>query len=322
MLIRIYKANNPALGFSLLFIAAALWLPSILSGKEFIYYCASPLSKFFSLYGLFSKIISILLIFSGAILLNITIHQFHLLKNQSYLPGLLYVLLMSCIPETLCFHPVVLANLFLILALRRGFQMLGDVNGSSAAFDSALFVSVASLFYFPSALFVVFVWISLATFRSFSIRDWFISCTGLILPYLFTAIYYYCFGNKESFFSDYIFPGFQTDGPAEIYFLKSFYVLAAFLFIVLLISLSPLFAEMARNKASIRSGFRLFLWFTALSVISFVMAPAGNIFHFCFAAIPLSIIFSNMFLNIRQGLSEIIFSILIIIMVIYQWNYF
>ena len=327
MLIRIFKVNNSILIVGLLLVASAFWIPSFFCEKETVF-SGSPMPfyslicSFFSTNKILSASVSIILIVTEAVLLNLIIQQFHLLKNQTYLPALVYVVLMSSIPEVLLLHPVLFANLFLILALKRSFGLLGNTNASSAAFDSAFFVSIGSLFYFPSILFLIFVWIALAAFRSFSSRDWLIAIIGIFVPYLFAGVYFFWFDESRQFWSETIFQPIINKVSNEIIFLKSFYAFLIFLSLMIVFSIPSFLSEMGRNKAVIRSGLRLFIWFGFFSVLSFFIATANALFHFCFAAIPLSIIFSNMFLNIKPVFSEIIFTLFLLLIIIYQLNYF
>lgn len=278
--------------------------------------------KFFSFNKIVSSLISILLIITGALLLNFFIQQFHLLKNQSFLPALLYTVLMCSFPENLFLHPVLFGNLFLILSLKRCLDLSANAGSLHTAFDSAFLISIGSLFYFPLIIFSVFILISLVSFRSFSLRDWLIAFIGIMLPYLFLSVYYYWFDELDFFWSEKILSSISnSDGNAN-HPLKSFYALLIFLSLIFLISLPAYFSEMGKNKASIRSSLRLFIWLFVLSFLSYFIARGNSFFHFSLAAIPLSVIFSNRFLNSKNVFAEIIFSFLIFFIIIYQLNYF
>lgn len=266
--------------------------------------------------------VSILLLVGEAILLNVTVSKFHLIKGQNYLPALIYVFLMCSLPEILFLHPVLFANLFLIFAIKRCFDLLGSANASSVAFDSAFFVSLGSLFYFPAIVFLLLILIALFAFRPFSLRNWLIAVLGISIPYLFAAVYFYWFDESRHFWIELILQPIINKSISAFSFLKSFYALIIFLVLLIMFSIPPLLIEMRRNKASIRSGLRLFIWFGVLSILSFVIAPGNILYHFCFAAIPLSIIFSTFFINIKSVLAESIFSFFILLIVIYQLNYF
>lgn len=327
MLIRIFKANNPVSGFFLLVIAALLWLSFLLSKTEIAF--AGTAMPFYSLIlsflpanKFFSASFSILLIVVEGLLLNFIIQQFHLLKNQTYLPALVYVVLMSSLPETMFIHPVLFANLCLIPALKRCLDLSGETPASSAAFDSAFLVSVGSLFYFPAILFLVFVWISLVAFRPFSFRAWIIALIGICIPYSFTTVYFYWFGEANQFWQETIIDPLLNKVSGEVTFLKSFFAFIIFLLLAILFSIPSFLSEIRRNKASIRSGLRLFIWFGLIAVLSYFLTSSYALYHFSLAAIPLSIIFSNMFLNSKPVLSEIIFTMLLFFIFIYQINYF
>ena len=282
----------------------------------------SMVQSFLSAYKIIAGIISILLIATEAVLLNFILQEFHLLKSQTSLPTLIYTVLMCSFPENLFLHPVLLGNLFLIFSLKRCLDLSTNKNAISAAFDSGFLISIASFFYFPCILFLFFVWVSQLAFRSFSFREFILAFAGVCIPYLFAGVYFYWFDELSFFWSEKILSSVSNSVTNTTHNLKSFYVLLIFLGIMFVISVPAFFREMGKNKASIRSSFRLFLWFFVLAFLSFLIALPNSFFHFSLAAIPLSILFSNLFLNSKNVFSEIIFSFLIFFIIIYQMNYF
>lgn len=327
LLIRIYKANNPLLGFALIFIAFLLWLPSFFTERSIVFQGAamplySAIPSVLISNKMLSSAISILLIAAEAFLLNFIVQQFHLQRNQTWLPGLVYAILMSALPEALMLHPVIFANLFLILAVKRGFDLSANTNAASAAFDSAFLISIGSLFYFPVALFLFFTWLSIFAFRAFSLREAIIAVVGFSVPYFFAATYFYLMDESAFFWKDTILIPLISKMPVEHNMLSSFYVLLAMLALMIVLSVAPFLNEMSRNKAGIRNGLRLFIWFGLFATIGFFMAPSWSVVHFCLAAIPLSIIFSTMFFQQKPAFSETVFSLLLMVIIIYHLNYF
>lgn len=327
MLIRIFRANNLGLGFGLLVVASALWLPAVLNGREIAFSgVPMPLYSFFlsvfSPSGILPSFFSVLLIIGEGLLLNFIVQKSHLLRSQTFLPALTYVVLMSSLPDIMLFHPVLFANLFILFSIRRIFDLLGNANSSSVAFDSAFFISVASLFYFPCVLFLIFIWISLVSLRAFSLRDWMIAGLGFLIPYLFAGVYYFWIGETAGFWSETVLQPVFNKIQNEVIFLKSLIAFLVFLSLLVMISIPSFLSEMGRNKAAIRISLRLFIVMGFFAVLSYFLSSSNSLFHFCLAAVPLSIIFSNTFLNVKPVFSEILFSLFILLIVIYQLNYF
>lgn len=327
MLIRIFKANSLTLIITLPFIAVLLWLGMILRGTPAEMHGATMPFYGWALWltqlnPAIAPVVSILLVVAEAVILNVLAQQFHLLRNQTFLPALLYVIMMCSFPEILFLHPVLFANLFILFALKRCLDLSSNTNSLSVAFDSAFLIGIGSLFYFPVIVFLFFVLVSLALFRSFSLREWIIAALGLLLPYLFIGVYYYWYDALDVLWKEKIVGSFSIGDNSAGITLKSYYTLAGYLILLLIISIPNYISEMGRNKASIRSSLRLFIWLLVLSAVSWLMAPPNALFHFCLAAIPVSILFANFFLNTGRAFAEIVFALLIILIITYQLNYY
>lgn len=86
---------------------------------------------------------------------------------------------------------VILANFFILLALRRIFSIHSLRDVKQKIFDAAFWILIASLFHFWSILFIVLLYFAILRFVSVDYRNWFIPFIALfsvsILFYTYTV---------------------------------------------------------------------------------------------------------------------------------------
>src|ERR1039457_5611935 len=136
-------------------------------------------------------LLSFILIFCEALLIYHIVEKNEITETKSYLSAIVYIVLMSLQPEMLSLHPIVIANLFMLLALHKLMQTYRKETAYSEAFDSGFFISLAALFYIPSLIFILLLWIGLVIIRPFVWREWLISFIGILLPCVFLVFYYF-----------------------------------------------------------------------------------------------------------------------------------
>ena len=235
MLINSFKSLKPSSLGLLLVIAIGLWLFSLFGVQPPSFVRPAPLYSLV-LYWLgnhyyLTLLISLALVITEAMMLNTLIIEHQLLSRRTYLPALLYVLLMSSIPETLNLHPFLFCNFFLIKTLNRLFSAYKKDLVSTTYYDAGLFLGIAVLFYYPLIFLFPIVFISLILFRSFKWNEWAIAILGHITPYLFLFTYAYYTGNLNNILAD--IPSFSflfSDFPIRVR--PSFIVLAITLLVL------------------------------------------------------------------------------------------
>jgi hypothetical protein len=64
-------------------------------------------------------LLSFILILCEALLINYIVEKNEIIDTTTYLPALVYIILMSLQPEMFSLHPIIIANLFILLALHQ-----------------------------------------------------------------------------------------------------------------------------------------------------------------------------------------------------------
>ena len=118
------------------------------------------------------QFITLLICFFSLFLLNFIIRKNRLTKINTY-PILLFSCLIILIPAVFSETNLLLANLFLLLSLRRILSLTSEKNLEKKILDASIWISIASLFYFWSILFFIILIIALFQRGIKTIRYWF-----------------------------------------------------------------------------------------------------------------------------------------------------
>lgn len=135
---------------------------------------------------------SLLITFFNGFLLAQLNNKYTLIRNRTFLPVLIYLLMISVwimIQNLVCVHMATLLfllSLFMILGVYRNRQ------ASAAAFSGSFLISLAGFFVFPFTFLIPVYWIGLIQMRGFSLKTFLASVFGFINPWiLYFAVKYY-----------------------------------------------------------------------------------------------------------------------------------
>ena len=93
------------------------------------------------------------------------------------------------LPEALLNSKILLANLFVLLALRRIVSLRTQKDIKKKLFDAAFWITVASLLYFWSALFFILIFAALILYTILDVKNWMIPFVGLLSVLIIAASY-------------------------------------------------------------------------------------------------------------------------------------
>lgn len=129
----------------------------------------------------------------GFLVISLFLTQFivqknRLVKDNAYVP-LLYVSFLIMFPATLLNLKIVIANFFILLALRRLFSLHSLKSPQEKLFDASLWILVAALFHFWSLFFLILLFFAVAFYVGRDYRNWFIPIVALFVVFIFLSIY-------------------------------------------------------------------------------------------------------------------------------------
>lgn len=320
MFVKFFNTNNPLILIIIPIISGLFWLnvfisPSAIPTPTDIIPLYKSIFLILEGHNRLNTILAYLLVFTEGFIINYIVNRDKLFLSTSYLPAMLFILLMSAVKQLQNMTPVLIAIFFLIFTIKQIFDIYDKEKAYSQIFKIGFFISVASLFYLPALFFVVLVFISFIIFKIFKWREWFIFFIGLITPYLYTAVYWFWNDKLEKtifLYSDY----FKTINFGIHKFNTHIYILITISGILILLAISKILNEVREKLIKIRLSYYVIIWFLIVSVF---FAFAGNVkqaYFFQFIFIPLSIILSNYIQHIKKTyIRDIIFFIFLLLII-------
>ncbi|MBK5213969.1 MAG: hypothetical protein JJE55_09960 [Flavobacteriaceae bacterium] len=130
----------------------------------------------------------IILSVMSMLLLDFIIRKNHLTKNNTFVI-LFFTCFMVMLPVIFLQPKILLANAFLILALRRIMSLHSDKNSSKKILDAGFWITVASLFYFWSLLLFVPLWIAILQKPNSNYKQMLVPITGFLAVLLINTAY-------------------------------------------------------------------------------------------------------------------------------------
>ncbi|MDD5508081.1 MAG: hypothetical protein PHD25_07085 [Bacteroidales bacterium] len=266
-------------------------------------------------------VFAFLLVAIQAVIINSSLINHKIITRNTLLPFLIYFVLMSYSPDVQTVHPVLIANLFLILALNLNLSIYLKPEPYKEIFNSTFFISLASLFYLPALVFLILVWISLLVYRISSLREWIITISGLLAPYLFIAFYYYWTDSFGVFLQDYIGSMFGFH-PFHIAFTKpllgeTYILLGVIMAMLLIIGFVKISLETTEKVITVRKRMNVIIFWVFITLVSFLWASDHLLIHACMLAIPACILISYFFSGIRRiAVAEIFFTMIILLIAV------
>jgi hypothetical protein len=137
------------------------------------------------------NIVACLMIYFHVLLLNYIFTKHKIARETTMFSGVFYTLFVSLVVDNNALLPVLVANTFMLLALKNILNTLKNNQATSYIFTSGFMIGVASLFYSPYFTFIVFGVISLLQLRSFKILEKLQFFIGIFIPYYFLFAYRY-----------------------------------------------------------------------------------------------------------------------------------
>jgi len=317
MLIQFFKNNNPSAFISLSLLALVLWVNGFVLHQNIE--AEQQISLFapfnFHFYPPFvSVLLALLLVLGEAFLLNFLVNKYEILSKPSFLPALLYIILMSMDNSMFTLHAAIVANFLILLIIYVFMESYRKEAAFSNAFDVGALYSIASLFYSPIITLLPVLGIGLFILRPFNWREWIICFIGICIPYLFIIAYYFLNGELNYFFSK---PFFYLAPTSLTHYSSSLLTVFSIVFLILLLSLGKVANNIRGGSQKKSKGTLLFIWITLFSLLSLYMVPSLSCNYFSLLIIPVSFFCAEYLSGVRKKWwSEFLFAILFISIIV------
>lgn len=321
-MLRIIKLKSPIVFILILITLFSMWMPKILYPSLIKYDISkvNPLSIFYNLYSFIKDyywleiFLSTVLILVQAIALNQIIKDKDISPQNNYVPVFLYVLLISSFNDLLTLSPVLIANTMILISINKIFNFYENEN-ILTVFNVAIFISIASIFYFPFVLMLFLILISIWVYRLLHWRIFIVSIMGFLLPYVFLFCYYFWFDQVELYIKYFL----QYDITLTFNILslqKEFLYVSILLLLFVFVSIIKILLEQKEKKIKIRKRYLILIWMFLLSIGSLFISKHSSFTKYIVFSIPVTVFFTNYLLLIKnKWISEFVFLCLISIFI-------
>ncbi len=300
----IKKNHSPAI-FLILLVAVIPWVKTLFSNTPGIYVEGetSVLYDYVSGIlggadcGIICKLLALAMVFVQAILINAVTNRYRLITNKSFLPGLLYLLLIANMPNLHMLHAILFGNCLIILSWMLVVNIFNQSENNKTVFNAAFILGIASLFYPLHIYFLLLIFAAIWISNTESLRTFIIAIIGFATVwYLYLSINYLLNGSLPLKGINIGFRNQAFNFSSKTYY---FYALIIFLILLFVGSFPIILSHITSNKIFIRRNIQLlFVWlFIAIMLLLISTAHEEIIYEL---AIPFSIFMTIAFVNIKN----------------------
>lgn len=189
-----------------------------------------------------SKVLVLIFISINAIFLNFIFNTFEFFERLTYIPSVLYILILFLFPTSLQFNEIVIAHLFFLLSFYQLLKLRQNEDARNFAFLSGFFLGIAISFIPAFFVALLIILIGIFTIRPFNLRE-------LILPLAGIGVIFFWL---YLFVPDFSLNNIQFESNYNISEVNSTfqYVVLCFLGLYLLFALKRMIDS--RRKSSVR----------------------------------------------------------------------
>ncbi|RLD77501.1 MAG: hypothetical protein DRJ10_11835 [Bacteroidetes bacterium] len=320
MVLRFFKGFQPANLILIVLITIIFWFKVFFDSTNsglFISENALPLYQL--IVELFSyinssflnKLIALILVFIQAFLVTAISNQYSLIGHRSYMPILLFVLIILNFDNSLQIQAIYFANILFLIAWIKIKKAQGKQQAMSNYFDASLLIGLASLFYFNFIYLVLILWANILISRPGSFKEFSMALFGTLTTwYLFLSLYFIAYGNTYNVLNLFSFTLSFSDIaqlPTSVQIAGSFFVLLIF------IANLTLFKYYVSLNINIRNNLKLFFSLFILTVLINLFTNSSTELIYIIA-VPACLFLSLFFINLKSKLlGNILFVIMFII---------
>lgn len=311
MLLQIFKSNQSIVGLLVVLLTIALWVPGFFISQEIILSKAS--TKFNDIFFLFEpKWINVLLtsflIGGQAIFLNYIINSQKLLKSNTFLVALFYVIINSAGGLIFSLNSIVIANTFILLILHQIFKLYNVSSANSIIFNLGLFIGVATVIYLPLISLLLLGLIAITYVKPPKGKDFLILLIGFFVPIIYWVTYLYL-TNQISTITKGI-DIFKISFTVQENYDWSYFTIV--FWIIVFISLFNLIVSLGRNVMKIKKLLMISLLLMFFCGLTTFISNQNYLITYLLLSIPSAIFIAHFFSNIkRKILGELLLIIII-----------
>ncbi len=322
--LQIFRTNQPLVLLLVILMAAVLRASGLLLPSQPDYQAGYFLSEFvFDLIGtnnILAWSLALLLVVFQSVYINAFMNNYRMMREINYMPGAIYAVLVSSIPDFIYLSPVLMAQTFVIIAAEQIFNIYRKPDASKSIYNIGFWLGVAGLFYYPAVFLFLGGFIGLSTMRAFRLNEYVIMIVGFCTPvYLGMVAYFVITGHLYTLDPEGIRGQFAIFGFLDLS-AGRWIQLTGFV-IYIFWALFSMQIHFSKNNISVQKILNVCMWFLLLIVFTFIYKPGYGFEHLLFLGMPLVVLITYSFLSMqRRDISEGIFLGMILFALINQYQ--
>jgi hypothetical protein len=267
--------------------------------------------------GVIFPVLSYLLVFAQALMLNVFFHRHKLVARPNYLPALCYILITSLFPEWWQLSSTLIVNTILIWAWNNMTALYKKGKAKQIILNTGIIIGICSFLYFPSIGFIALLFASIMIMRPVSIPEWLIGLLGVTIPYYFLFAWTYLRGNWAA--SKFL-PDVSLSYPQ---FQQTVWAWGGLLLLMVPFLISGFYIQnhILRMLIQVRKGWSLLLVYLLVALLIPFINGSFGFEYWILSAVPFAAFHANVFYYPQRRLVPSILHIGMVIFIL-MLNYF
>jgi hypothetical protein len=250
--------------------------------------------------------IVLVLLSLNAILINFTFNSHEFFERNTYLPSLLYIILVGFFPLSIYVNGELIAQTFAILAINQVFNIRQNEDARRWMFNTGFFLGLAFLFNPVYGAFLIVTIAILFTIRPFILREFALGVIGFTIPIIWLLFYQIESGNDVGIDTASFIQNHFGENAAYLDFdrLPYWIILSPNLLVIPLLIFSMVLLSKKYTKSSIR--FKrlmqsvLYFVIAAILIAGLMFITAKSYYYFSVGAVVLPLILPYGYLEPRS----------------------
>jgi hypothetical protein len=250
--------------------------------------------------------ISLLLIFTQALIFNQILRNARVYLEITLLPALLYLILMGAFIDFFALTPILMANSFILIVLNYTLTQLSEKRKYNGVFEIGAYTGIATLFYLPSFLMLAIPTIAFLFYTGTKFRDYLLLAFSFAFTLIIAFLGFYMFDREYAFYLSFFQPILQFNPK---FLLTIVEILSIFGLVWLLVILNFLKSPQYRRYTNYQNRCQtiLNLWFI-VAILTAFLDNQISAYSFTFTIPAIAFLLTHFFLQLQVVfLAELLF---------------
>ncbi len=252
------------------------------------------------------QILAVFVVFFQCYLFNQLLISNRAYKVNTYVPALIYAVLMSAFFDFFTLSPVLMSSVFQLLIIKGIFHHMAVKAKDEQFLNIGLALGLSALFYLPSMVYLPVSILALGMYSSMNLKKYILMFFGFFFPVVLVGIFFFWHGALMDFMN-YYFISWMATPFRELVNLNTLWFISIPGFLLMIFSWLRIYSVSRHNN--LQTNYMLIMMlFLAGALLMMFISPERVPHQLVVFITPASFYLGHLFLSIkRKLLSEVIF---------------